>query len=415
MSGVRETQPSRRAVTPALLSLMLIILLYMSSFGMVLAILPVHVTRELGGGGVETGVVYGLFAVTALLTRPFVGWWADRSGARRVVVLGAAAAALATGVVPLGGGLVVLMALRLLYGFAHAAVYVPTMANVGAVAPPGRVGAAVSYFTLAHYTGLAVGPGIGSAVIGAAGTDVAWLCAAAVAGAGGLVALAVPQLRRPADRARPEPALAEVPDGLAPPRRRRPWHPAGLRPGVLMGLLLGGHTALAAFAAARAHEIGLADVTLPFAIYGVGSVVVRLVGARYVDRLGRARGPLLSGLLVLAAMVLIAVVPASWALNTGAGLLAAGMMLQGTTLTPLVFQRAPERERSAAVGTYSAFSDLSASLGGLLLGLAVGSYGSASGAFLASGAAAVVAIALVPWATGVPVRRVWSAAPVSSR
>jgi len=173
-----------------------------------------------------------------------------------------------------------------------------------------------------------------------------------------------------------------------------------------MGLLLFGHTGLSAFAAERAQELHLQSAAVAFAIYGFGNIVVRFVGARYVDRLNMVVGPLLAAGFVLAGMLAIGLVDSVAALYVGAGLPSVGQMLQGTTLAPMVIRRAPAGDRAAAIGTYSAFADLSTSLGGLVLGLAAAWYGSSAGAFLTGGVAAALAVLLVPWAAEVPVRRV---------
>src|SRR5919112_914537 len=83
-------------------------------------------------------------------------------------------------------GLGALVLLRVLTGVGEAAVFVGAATAVQDLAPPSRRGEAASYFSVAVYGGLALGPALGEAVLDGAGSDAAWLVSA-----GGCLAAAV--------------------------------------------------------------------------------------------------------------------------------------------------------------------------------------------------------------------------------
>ena len=112
-------------------------------------------------------------------------------------------------------------------------------------------------------------------------------------------------------------------------------------------------------------------------------------GARLPDRLGWHR----ASTAALTALVAGGVVLGLW--HSAAGVwvatvaLAVGMSLLFPALFSLAVTRAPEEERSQAVGTFSVFFDLASGVGAPLLGIVV-TLSSEQGAFLVSGLVAAI-------------------------
>jgi predicted MFS family arabinose efflux permease len=136
------------------------------------------------GGPAEAGTAIGLFGAGGLLYAALAGWLVRHAGPRRMLVGGAAAAALALAVSALAPSAPVLIAAFLLLGFGFFMMHNSIQTRVTEVAPAAR-GSAVAlhafFFFLGHSLGpLAYGPAI--ALAGAGG--------AMLAGAAGLVWLA---------------------------------------------------------------------------------------------------------------------------------------------------------------------------------------------------------------------------------
>src|SRR5205823_3499386 len=223
-----------------------------------------------------------------------VGRIGDARG-RRILVLSGAAIA---GVSVLGyaafDNLAWLIAMRLLTGIGEAAMFVGAATAVQDLAPPARRGEATSYFSIAVYGGLAVGPLIGEFVRTQWGIDAAWLTSAAFCVIAALIAVGMPT-------ARPEVA----PEHLA--ARRALLHRAALRPGLVLALSTTGYAGFSAFVPLYVKDIGLDSSGLVFAEYALAVLAVRVLGARIPDRLGSIRGASLalalqaSGLFVMCA------------------------------------------------------------------------------------------------------------------
>src|SRR5688500_19022472 len=150
---------------------------YFLSLGSLLPTLPRYVEDELGGDGFAVGLVVGAFAVSAALVRPFAGRIGDRYG-RRVLLSGGS---LLVGVMTLlytqVDAIAPLVVLRLLTGLGEAAVFVGAATATQDMAPPDRRGEAASYFSVALYSGLALGPALGEHLADSAGYGRVWVVA----------------------------------------------------------------------------------------------------------------------------------------------------------------------------------------------------------------------------------------------
>src|SRR3954454_2272507 len=171
--------PEARLITPAFVRITGSALGYFIAIGVLAPVLPRYVEDVLHGSGAAVGIAVGAFAVSAAALRPVVGRIGDRRG-RRVLVLGGGAIA---GVSVLGyalaDNLAWLIAMRLLTGIGEAAMFVGAATAVQDLAPSARRGEATSYFSIAVYGGLAIGPLIGESVRTQWSVHAAWFVSAA--------------------------------------------------------------------------------------------------------------------------------------------------------------------------------------------------------------------------------------------
>ena len=79
--------------------------------------------------------------------------------------------------------------MRVLGGLGEAAFFVGAGTMIADLAPVERRGEAISYWSVAVYSGLAFGPAIGEVVLDAADYDTVWIVSAFLALAAGLLAL----------------------------------------------------------------------------------------------------------------------------------------------------------------------------------------------------------------------------------
>ena len=343
-----------RLVTATFALVTLSSLAYFTAIGMLVPVLPHFVEGPLGGGSVAVGVAAGSFSLAAALFRPAIGRLGDRFGRRVLVVGGAAVAGVAVAGYTLAATLPALVALRLLTGVGEAGLFVGAATAVQDLAPDTRRGEAASYFSVAIYGGLAIGPALGEVVADAWGYDEVWLLAAALCAVSAVLGRFTP--------------VGELAGPTPGGGRRRLLHPAALVPGTVLGLSLIGFAGFSTFVPLYAEDIGLDGSRLVFVLYAVVVLAVRVFGARVPDRFG----PVPTASTALTATAIGLLLMAAW--RQPAGLLVAtaifalGAALLFPALMRLVIDGAPDAERSSAVATFSIFFDLSQGLGALALG-----------------------------------------------
>jgi MFS family permease len=343
---------------------------YFVALGALLPTLPRYVEDELDGGGVAVGLVVGVFAVSAAVVRPWAGRLGDVRGRRILITGGSLIVGFSVLAYALTDALAPLVALRLVSGIGEAAVFVGAATAIQDLAPEDRRGEAASYFSVALYAGIAVGPMLGEWLADEHGFHAVWYAAGGCALLAALLGLGT-ERHHGGPVARPERLL----------------HPAALGPGLVLLLGLVPFVGFGAFIELYGEGIGLEDVGPVFAAYAVAVLLIRVVGARLPDRLGwRVASTIAlvsvgSGALLLAAWASVAAV---W---LSAACFAVGMSLLFPALFSAAVAGVPEEQRSQAVGTFSLFFDLANGLGAPLLG-AVVALSSYRGAFLA---AAVIA------------------------
>lgn len=343
---------------------------YFLGLGSLLPTIPRYVSDELGGDGLAVGLVVGAFAVSAAVVRPWAGRIGDRHGRRVLLSGGALLVGLATLAYTQVDSVPALVALRLVSGLGEAAVFVGAATATQDLAPAHRRGEAASYFSVALYSGLALGPALGEHLADTSGYHRVWI----VAGLASLVAAAL-GLGTP---------HTPAPDA---PKPTTLLHPSALGPGLVLMLGLIPFTGFAAFLAVYGPDIGLENTGPVFFAYAGMVLAIRLFGAKLPDRLGWQR----ASTLALAAVGFGALIVAVWASVAAVWIAAAALGAGMSLLYPALFSAAldgvPDHERSQAVGTFSLFFDLSQGIGAPLLGLVV-ALSSERGAFAVAAVAA---------------------------
>jgi MFS family permease len=351
---------------------------YFCAMGALLPVVPRYVDKHLGGNDVAVGVAVGALAVGAILLRPIAGRIGDRFGRRVLMVGGALVVAVTAACAGLVASLGWLIATRVVMGLGEACFFVGGTTMATDLAPVARRGEAVSYWSVAVWSGLAFGPVIGEALLGGSDYDLVWYVAGGLALASALVALSTTETH-----------TAEEHEA-----RGRLIAPAAVRPGIILAATLLGITGFSIFVPLYAPEVGVGDVALVFLAYGLVVLGVRIFGARLPDRLG----PIRAGSVALGATAVGLAIVAVWhsaaGLVLGAIVIAVGSAFLYPSLLLLALRGVPEHHRASVVGTFSAFFDFANGVSGLALG-GIAALSSYQGAFAVSAAVAAVALVLL--------------------
>jgi len=338
-------------------------LVFFVYIGMLIPIVPLFIEGPLGRGEFGIGLTIAVFAGAAIVARPVLGRLADRYGRRVLLVGGATVAGLAGLATSQVDEFWQLLLFRAIMGIGEAAVFVGAATLIADLSPAHRRAEGASYFSVAVFGGIGLGPVIGEWVLDDTRFEQAFLIAGVFALVSAAVALFAP--------ARVE-TVAVVDDAIASAApvsgRRRIMHPAALMPGIVLAAGVAAFSTFGAFIPDYSREVGLATSGGLFAVYSLTSLVVRIFGATLPERLGPRRavtialGSLGAGLAILA---IVPTVPALWVASVFVGF---GMAFNYPSLLALTVNRASDSDRAWAISSFTMFFEVGSVFGGLLIG-----------------------------------------------
>jgi MFS family permease len=351
-------------------------LAYFTAAGLTLPGVPRYVEGPLDGSNAAVGLAVGAFSLTAVLFRPWAGRLGDRRGRRPLMVGGAAVVGLSV-LGYLAVSLTGLVAFRLLSGLGEAFFFTGAAAAIADLAPEERRGEAVSYFTLALYLGIGIGPFLSEGFIGAFGFEETWILTASLCGVATILALFVPETRPP---------------GTGENRPTKLIHRSAVLPGSALLTSVWAQAALFSFMPLYALTLNLDGSRYVFIMYAAIVVLIRSFGARIPDVVGPVRSSRAALAFSTTGLAVVALWRAPAGLYLGTAILAVGSSLAFPALMTLALRGTDPTERGAVLGTFGAFVDIAFGLGPATLGL-VGDALGYRGLFL--GAATVAAAGLL--------------------
>ena len=362
-------------------------------------LLPIFVTRVLGGTVVSLGIIEGAADGVSSLLKLVAGRASDRLGRRKpFVVLGYGTASLARPLIALAASWQHVFAVRLIDRIGKGLRGAPRDAMLSALAPPGQRGRVFGYHRAMDHLGAVIGPLLAAGFLWFFPGNYRTLFAlTAIPGA--LAVLTLLLVREPdAGRALQPHADAvsdEAPSAGARTMTSSVGTPLGRFLLILMLFTLGNSTD--AFLLLRLSDAGLAIAYLPLvwsALHIVKSSLSTL-GGTLSDRLGRPR-------MIIAGWLLYAVVYSGFALADSLTALIVWFLIYGVHFAmvegsekALVADLTPKHLQGTAFGWYNAVLGIGALAASVMFGLLWNAFGSSvaflSGAGLALAAAALLA------------------------
>ncbi|HEX6990056.1 MAG TPA: MFS transporter [Bacillota bacterium] len=344
-----------------------------AAFQLVTPVLPVYLSRFTDNEAL-IGSAVGVFTVSAVTARLWMGPVIDRSGRSAPLTYGLLVLVAASALYALAGSTESVMAVRVLHGAAFGTVTTAVSAMAADVIPARRRAEGMGLFGTSVNLAQTVAPVLGFTLVGLGGFDLTFLSGAAVA----VLALALGRF---------QPETHGLVPGAAPPAaaRRIGFEPAALVPSLLVfavSMAFGGVNALLPLYAA---EHGVANPGVMFSVLALAVLSVRLFTGRLADRWGPV--PLTAGGLVLAAAALFVVGawPGTFTIAGLPGGILVGVMLYGFghgSVTPVAqgvsIARVPRARWGAASATFFSFLDFGIGLGSAALGVVAEALGLAA-------------------------------------
>lgn len=388
MSASSSTNVAAPSVATALLPIMMTVFIAFLIIGLALPTLPLHVHDDLGLGGFAVGLVAGSQFAASLVSRIWAGDYADGRGARRAVVIGLAAAAIA-GLFYLASlgftdtpllSASILLAGRAVLGGAESFIITGAVSWGLALGGPANTGKVIAWVGMALYAAFAIGAPVGGLLYDAYGFR-------AIAVATTVVPLMT--------------LLVVAPLKSVAPQRRAPSSVRAVlgaiwMPGIGLAMASLGFGAMTIFASLLFAERGWEPVWVGITAFAVSFIIARVFFGHLADRHGGARVALACLLLEAAGLALIGLAPWEAVALAGAVLTGFGYSLVYPGFGVEAVRRAPVESRGLAMGAYTAFLDLALGLASPALGLLAGQAGTGR-VFLVSAIVVILATAVALW------------------
>jgi len=334
--------------------------------GTLLPLIPLFIEGPLGGGEFSVGLNVAAFAVAAVVARPFIGRLADRYGRRVVMVGGALIAALGGFGMSQVGAVAPLLGFRMLSGIGEAAMFVGAATLIADLSPRARRAEGASYFSVAVFTGLGVGPVLGEFILDDSEFERAFIAGGVFALVAGAIACFAPSFVVSPDSqgvGGTEPTERPPRTGMA-----RYVHPAAVLPGSVLALGVGGLTAFFLFIPEYSRELGMSSSGGLFLVYALMSLIIRIFGATLPERLGPRRMVTVALLAFAVGLVAVAAIEAIWALWFAAALIGIGAAFNYPSLNALTVNRVSDADRALAISSFTMFFEIGSAVSGLSIG-----------------------------------------------
>lgn len=360
-------------------------LFFFSSFQWTYATISSYIL-EIGGEATAIGLAYGLFSLSAVLSRPAVGWLLDRGGRKPVLLAGAAIFCLCPLLYIVAHPLWAFQAVRVLNGVGIAVFTSAYTTLIADLAPPARRGEGIGLSGVTSNLGMLFAPALGAYLAVRRGYALHFGFATLLAVACFLILLAVvePQQVRH-DRARALTLWSVA-------RQRAVWVSAFGTTGLAVA-----YGAVLSFLPPFAAERSLTAAGAYFSAFAVTMMIGQTSAGWLSDRIGRKAVAVPGILLVMPAMIGLALS------GTNAGLLAAGAILGlswgliRAGIDSAVVDAVPEEARGSAISVLYTVFDVGVGVGSFGLGLAAQIQGYVAAFVLAALWAVVALVGYLAW------------------
>lgn len=246
------------------------------SFNLIIPELPDYITSF--GGEDYKGMIIGLFALAAGLSRPFSGRLVDVAGRKPVMVIGALVCVALGLAYPFVLNVLGFLLLRFVHGFSTGFNPTGSVSYLADIIPPDRRGEAMGILGMMNNLGFSVGPALGSEVAHVMGVNLMFIVSAGFAIIALFFIISLPETAKDTEKLNVRHLIIKRSDIYEPQVRF---------PAFIMFLTIFCFGTILTLIPDHAKNLGLEKQGYFFTVLTFTSVVVRIWSGRISDRKGR--------------------------------------------------------------------------------------------------------------------------------
>ena len=327
---------------------------------------PLYIT-QLGGTPFHVGLVIASFGVTSVLSRPIIGYWADRWSVTRVMVLGLLVQTVSISLcfIPWPAATMLANGFR---GIGWSGMNTGGYTLLATSAPSTRRGEASGYYGGVQSSATILFPAVALWIIDApfGGFAATFLFARAMALLGAMAAAGlvreIPYEPRKADTDSSESWWREI---------LQVFDRSMLLAMALLFTLQVSLPCFTSFVVLYARDLAIPQFGWYFVLTGATSMLARPLLGRLSDKIGCARSLVVAFILQCAALLLMPLVNDLAGVMAGGALYFIGSAIGGTRILALAMEHAPAERRARAMASFSIAFPLSNGAGALANGFVV--------------------------------------------
>lgn len=326
-----------------------------TSFYFLLVTLPIYILK-LGGSESEIGLIIGVFTISAVLLRPFIGRELDRSGRKKILLAGSLVFLLSMLLYNYTTSVTSLLLLRVFHGLGWGAATTAGSTLIADIAPPSRRGEAMGIFGMASNVAMAFGPALSIMLLDSSNFPTLFAVSASIA----LVSLLL---------------VLPISETIVVHPKNPLFSKEALFPSAMMFTVSLTYGSIVSFLSLFARKQGITNPGIFFTVFAITLIIVRALAGRLSDIKGR-------NFVIVPGMVMITA--GLWVLSTASSLSAflisaflygMGFGFVHPSLMALLVDRVTEKTRGSAMGTFTAAFDLGIGTGSIVLGIVLQFYG----------------------------------------
>jgi len=326
-----------------------------SSFYFLLITLPIYI-QKIGGTESEIGFIIGVFTISAVVLRPFIGQEIDRRGRKNILISGLLVFLVSMLLYNYTNSVTSLLLLRVFHGIGWGAATTAATTLIADIAPPNRRGEAMGIFGMSSNVAMAIGPALSMLLLQAYDFSILFIIGAGIALVSLLLALPISE------------TMASHPKTPLFSRE-------ALFASTLMFTVSLTYGSLVSFLSLFAQKQGIINPGIFFTVFAATLILVRAFAGRLSDTKGRKFVILPGMILIAASLFVLSTASVLFVFLMAALLYGLGFGLVHPSLMALLVDSVSEKGRGAAMGTFTAAFDLGIGMGSIILGFVLQYFG----------------------------------------
>lgn len=320
-----------------------------TSFYFLLITLPFYI-QKLGGSESEIGYIIGIFTISAVFLRPFIGREVDKRGRKKLLIAGIVVFLVSMILYNYTKDVTSLLLLRILHGLGWGAATTAASTLIADIAPPARRGEAMGIFGMASNVAMAIGPVLSILLLKTYDFPALFAVSAAIA----LVSLLL---------------VLPISEKVVIRPRTPLFSREALFPSALMFTISLTYGSIVSFLPLFQEKQGIANPGIFFSVFAITLIFVRVLAGRISDIKGR-KFVIVPGMIIITLGLWLVAIGGSLTVFLAAALLyGLGFGFFHPTMMALLVDRVSPEGRGAAMGTFTAAFDLGIGMGSILTGM----------------------------------------------